>query len=60
MKCHNSRKSIRVRAKANKKKVLHHDLDHLFGVWSKNDAAIFNNNLQSQRKMDEELWKKTR
>lgn len=53
-------KSAGVKTKDKKKKVLYHDLDNLFGIWSKNDAIAFNNSLQLQRKMDEELWKKTR
>jgi hypothetical protein len=53
-------KAAGVETKDRKKKALYHDLDNLSGVWSKNDAAIFNNNLQLQRKVDEELWKKTR
>ena len=43
-----------------KKKVLHHDLDHLAGLWSREESAAFEQNLRAQRKVDEELWKKTR
>ncbi len=43
-----------------KKKVLHHDLDHLSGLWSWKESAVFEKNLRAQRKVDEELWKKTR
>jgi len=40
-----------------KKKIsLHHDLDHLSGVWSKKEAESFNHNLESQRTLDEDLW----
>jgi CO dehydrogenase/acetyl-CoA synthase alpha subunit len=53
-------KTTGVKTKDKKKKTIYHDLDSLFGVWSKNDAAAFNNSLQLQRKVDEELWKKTR
>ena len=42
----------------NKKRNLYHDLDHLFGIWSKEEAAVFQRNLVIQRKIDEELWKK--
>ena len=52
-------KATGVKIKDKKKKALYHDLDNLFGAWSKNDAATFNNSLQLQRKVDEELWKKT-
>ncbi len=42
-----------------KKKTLYHDLDHFWGVWTKEDASIFNKNLHLQRKIDKDLWKKT-
>jgi hypothetical protein len=41
-----------------KKKALHHDLDHFAGLWSQKETAEFGNNLKAQRKMDLELWKK--
>jgi len=43
-----------------KKRVLHHDLDHLAGLWSREESAAFEKNLRGQRKVDEALWKKTR
>jgi len=43
-----------------KKKVLHHDLDHLAGLWSREESAAFEKNLRGQRKVDEELWKKAK
>ena len=49
-----------IKAKDKKKKTLYHDLDNLSGVWSKSDTAEFDNNLRLQRKVDEELWRKTR
>ena len=49
-----------IRAKGKKKKISYHDLDHLFGVWAKEDETSFNKNLELQRKLDEELWKETR
>lgn len=52
-------KAAGVKTKDKKKKALYHDLDNLFGTWSKSDAIAFNNSLQLQRKVDEELWKKT-
>lgn len=33
------------------------DLDHLFGIWTKDDAGEFGKNLELQRKVDEGLWK---
>lgn len=38
---------------------LYHDLDHLFGSWSKKEAEEIENNLKSQRRIDYELWRKT-
>lgn len=52
-------KATGVKTKDKKKKATYHDLDSLFGVWSKNDAIAFNSSLQLQRKVDAELWKKT-
>ncbi len=43
-----------------KKKVLYNDLDHLAGLWSREEAAEFDKNLKAQRKVDAELWKKTK
>jgi hypothetical protein len=43
-----------------KRRVLHHDLDHLSGLWSREESAAFEKNLRWQRKVDEELWKKAR
>ncbi len=52
-------KATGLRAKGKKKKVLYHDLDHLFGIWTKEEAAAFDKSLKLQREIDEELWKKT-
>jgi len=43
-----------------KKKVLYHDLDHLAGLWSREEAASFDKILKVQRKVDAELWKKAK
>ncbi len=43
-----------------KKKVLYHDLDHLAGLWSREEAATFDKSLKAQRKVDSELWKKSK
>ena len=42
-----------------KEKTLYHELDNLSGLWSQDDAEAFDDNLQLQRNVDEELWKKT-
>jgi protein involved in temperature-dependent protein secretion len=43
-----------------KKRVLYHDLDHLAGLWSREEAASFDKALKAQRKVDAELWKKSK
>lgn len=40
--------------------VQYHDLDHLAGLWAKEDAAEFDKALEAQRKIDEGLWKKAK
>jgi len=40
-----------------KSPVLHHDLDHLAGTWSRKEAAAFESALREQRKIDPELWR---
>ena len=45
---------------AKKKKALYHDLDYLAGLWSREEAAGFDKSLKTQRKVDSELWKKSR
>jgi|SRR3954469_4524528 len=36
---------------------LHHDLDHLAGTWSDQEAAAFEAALVEQRRIDPELWR---
>jgi len=43
-----------------KKQVLYHDLDHLAGLWSREEAAEFDKGIKAQRKVDPELWKRTK
>lgn len=35
---------------------LHHDLDHLAGTWSAQEAEAFEAALAEQRRIDPELW----
>ena len=37
-------------------KVRHHDLDHLAGTWSQEEADEFDAALAEQRRIDSELW----
>jgi len=48
---------IGLRAKK-RNKTLNHDLDHLSGKWTKEEAETFDRNLGLQRRIDETLWKK--
>ena len=36
---------------------LHHDLDHLAGSWSEDEAREFEEDLAAQRKIEPELWR---
>ena len=38
------------------KPTLHHDLDHLAGRWSVEEAREFDKRVIGQRKIDKELW----
>ena len=40
-----------------RKKVLHHDLDHLAGTWSEAEYREFMATLREQRQIDPEMWK---
>ena len=53
-------KTTGTKEKAQKKKSLHHDLDHLCGIWTKREADGFTKNVEFQRTIDEDLWKNTK
>lgn len=36
--------------------LVHHDLDHFFGSWSEGDFRRIQGKIDSERKVDEELW----
>lgn len=42
---------------ASRRKIVHHDLDDLAGSWSPEEAASFDEILELQRAVDEELWR---
>lgn len=46
------------KAAGKRKRNLYHDLDHLSGVWTREEARIFETTLSYQRKIEEDLWKK--
>ena len=52
-------KAAGVKGEKKKKKTLYRNLDHLSGIWTKEETQTFNKKLQFQRKIDEDLWKKT-
>jgi hypothetical protein len=51
-------KAAGVKGEEKKKKTLCRDLDHLSGIWTKEEAKTFKKELQLQRKIDEGLWKR--
>lgn len=53
-------KATGTKQKMQKRKSMHHDLDHLCGVWTKRDAEEFTQNVEFQRTIDEGLWKNTK
>ena len=53
-------KATGTKEKMQKRKSMHHDLDHLCGIWTKRDAEEFKKNVEFQRTIDEGLWKNTK
>jgi hypothetical protein len=53
-------RAVGSKAPEKKRRVLYHDLDHLAGLWSREEAAQFDRSLKTQRKVDAELWKKSK
>jgi hypothetical protein len=53
-------KATGTKEKMQKRKSMHHDLDHLCGIWTKRDAEEFTQNVEYQRTIDEGLWKNTK
>jgi hypothetical protein len=42
---------------AERKRVLHHDLDRFVGSWTRDEARQFDRLLQDMRQIDPEIWK---
>jgi hypothetical protein len=40
-----------------RRRILHHDLDDLSGLWTREEGRAFEKSLEAQRKIDPELWK---
>ena len=53
-------KATGTKEKMQKRKSMHHDLDHLCGIWTKRDAEEFTKNVEFQRTIDEGIWKNTK
>jgi plasmid stability protein len=53
-------RAVGTKAEGKKKRVLYDDLDHLAGLWSREEAAQFDKTLKAQRKVDTELWKRSK
>jgi len=53
-------RTVGTKVSEKKKRVVYHDLDHLAGLWSREEAASFDKILKAQRKVDSELWKKSK
>jgi plasmid stability protein len=43
--------------KEKKYTAIHHDMDHLFGIWSENEFKGIQGKIDSERTIDKELWK---
>jgi hypothetical protein len=52
-------KTTGTKGKMRKGMSLHHDLDHLCGIWTRSEAEELTRNIEFQRKIDEDLWKTT-
>ena len=50
-------KATGTKEKVQKRKFLHHDLDHLCGIWTKREGEGFTKTIEFQRSIDEDLWK---
>ena len=42
--------------KTKKHNVVYNDMDHLFGIWSEDDYKTIQDKIDSERKIDKELW----
>ena len=51
------KKAVGGRIKKASKEIVYHDIDHLSGAWSRDEAQQFERNLKDQRQIDEDVWK---
>ena len=40
-----------------RRKIVHHDLDALFGAWSRTESAAFDRELAEERRPDWDVWR---
>jgi hypothetical protein len=50
-------KEVGLKGKNKKKETFYHELDHLSGIWTREEAETFKRSLEFQRKIEEDLWK---
>ncbi len=50
-------RTVETKSTEKKKRVLYHDLDHLAGIWSQEEAKEFGRNTRMFEKIDEDVWK---
>lgn len=50
-------RTVETTSPVKKKRTLYHDLDHLAGIWSKEEAKEFNKTMRMFEKIDEDVWK---
>ncbi len=48
--------SLGLRQRGGRRRSIHHDLDHLAGTWTEEEADAFDAALADQRQVDPELW----
>ncbi len=50
------RQNLGLQQKEKKYTIVHHDLDHLFGKWTKDEFNRIRQKIERERKIDKELW----
>ena len=50
-------KAVGTSRSTGRKKTVHRELDHLFGIWDEDEWARFQKTLEQQREVEVELWK---
>jgi len=50
-------RTVKATSPVKKKRILYHDLDHLAGTWSNEEAKEFRKNTRMFEKINEDVWK---